>query len=442
MSTLDRRFPAIRMAVDCVIGSIKPCLHVAVVCASHSDTASEARNREVGRSTLLLKASVRWLDARDHFACCSCCLFFLIFAILGMQLFGGTFHACYVSREPPLVLVNVTSANITDWLDCIGAGYEWLRPQRTFDNVGLALGSLVECATFENWLEVMDFGIDGTGPGIAPKPMSQLWVVIYFLMILLVGGFFVLNIFTGVVIDNFTKIKANYSGRSLSVTEDQQLWVDGVWVAINTQPRFAARPPLSRWRRKLFRLVVNDHAESCIILSIVINIAIMATVHYNQAPIWDTIQGQAGSIFNWVFAVEAVLKIGALDILQYFQDPYNRADFVIALVGLVSEFTEFNGRLVSTLRLVRVVVRVIRVVSKAPWARDVRKLLVMVTTSLPSLASVGCLLALLYCIFAILGRSFFWNVKHGVYFNEHANFENFGTSFVTLFRFDSLRSPA
>ena len=61
--------------------------------------------------------------------------------------------------------------------------------------------------TTEGWMSVMYNGIDSTGVDMQPKKNNQPAYAIYFVMYMIIGSQFIINLFVGVVIDNFTKIK-------------------------------------------------------------------------------------------------------------------------------------------------------------------------------------------------------------------------------------------
>ncbi|XP_012590572.1 PREDICTED: voltage-dependent T-type calcium channel subunit alpha-1I [Condylura cristata] len=60
-----------------------------------------------------------------------CCAFFIIFGILGVQLFKGKFYHC----------LGVDTRNITNRSDCVAANYRWVHHKYNFDNLGQALMS-------------------------------------------------------------------------------------------------------------------------------------------------------------------------------------------------------------------------------------------------------------------------------------------------------------
>jgi len=61
--------------------------------------------------------------------------------------------------------------------------------------------------TTEGWTEVMYNGMDSTGIDMQPKIGSQALMSIYFVTFMIIGSQFIINLFVGVVIDNFNKIK-------------------------------------------------------------------------------------------------------------------------------------------------------------------------------------------------------------------------------------------
>lgn len=72
--------------------------------------------------------------------------------------------------------------------------------------------SLFEMMTTEGWLTVMFAGVDSTGIDSQPKRDNKLFAILFFVGFMIVGSQFILNLFVGVVIDNFNKIKEKELG--------------------------------------------------------------------------------------------------------------------------------------------------------------------------------------------------------------------------------------
>uniref|UniRef100_A0A8C6Y8A3 Calcium voltage-gated channel subunit alpha1 H n=1 Tax=Naja naja TaxID=35670 RepID=A0A8C6Y8A3_NAJNA len=82
-----------------------------------------------------------------------CCAFFIIFGILGVQLFKGKFYHCE----------GVDIRNISTKTDCRKAHYKWVRRKYNFDNLGQALMSLFVLSSKDGWVNIMYDGLDAVG---------------------------------------------------------------------------------------------------------------------------------------------------------------------------------------------------------------------------------------------------------------------------------------
>ena len=85
-----------------------------------------------------------------------CTLFLLIFAIMGVDTFSGTFGSCTLTDPDELKTLNILSK-----ADCEKYGYEWYTPPETFDNTLIGFRTLFEMMSTEGWIDVMNNGIDG-----------------------------------------------------------------------------------------------------------------------------------------------------------------------------------------------------------------------------------------------------------------------------------------
>ena len=78
--------------------------------------------------------------------------------------------------------------------------------------------------------------------------------------------------------------------------------------------------------------------------------------------------------------------------------------------------------------------KITRILRGASWAADARKLVNTTLLALPALMNVAGLMLLMYFVYAVLGVALFFNASYQEYITDHANFQDFATSFVTLFR--------
>jgi hypothetical protein len=133
--------------------------------------------------------------------------------------------------------------------------------------------------------------------------------------------------------------------------------------------------------------------------------------------------------------LEAVLKLVAFGVRTYFRDSGNIFDSVIVVISIISSVIsltlEFDfGASTTFIRALRIS-RVLKFVSKA---KQIKVIIDTFTYTLPALTNIGGLLVLFLYIFAILGVFLFAEVKLQGYLEVHANFQSFGSAFLTLLR--------
>ena len=103
---------------------------------------------------------------------------------------------------------NVKNEDIKTKADCYkNPKNQWINPQYNFDNLGSALMALFVLSSKDGWVSIMYTGIDAVGVGQQPIENYNEWMLLYFISFLLLVGFFVLNMFVGVVVEYFHKCR-------------------------------------------------------------------------------------------------------------------------------------------------------------------------------------------------------------------------------------------
>lgn len=152
-----------------------------------------------------------------------CSLFILIFAIMGVNFFKGTFYSC---QDSPTADTPIDMETIITYDDCMAAGGEWVNKEANFDSTLMAMLTLFIMMTTEGWVDVMNDGVDGVGIMKQPKQNANIGLVIFFVAFMIVGSQFIINLFVGVVIDNFNTIKEKEELGNMFVTEQQRSWIE------------------------------------------------------------------------------------------------------------------------------------------------------------------------------------------------------------------------
>jgi hypothetical protein len=121
---------------------------------------------------------------------------------MGVNLFKGKFYSC-VDANTGTVINSVIGKN-----DCLSLNNTmWFLKRVNFDNVGIGYLSLFQIATFEGWRELIEAGVDAVGVDLQPQRDFNLWAYFFFISFIIFGSFFTLNLFVGVIIDNFNALK-------------------------------------------------------------------------------------------------------------------------------------------------------------------------------------------------------------------------------------------
>uniref|UniRef100_A0A8C1CGN8 Voltage-dependent L-type calcium channel subunit alpha n=1 Tax=Cyprinus carpio carpio TaxID=630221 RepID=A0A8C1CGN8_CYPCA len=148
----------------------------------------------------------------------------IIYAIIGLELFMGKMHrTCPISEEKPAPCApnyahgrHCTPANVTQCL------MGWAGPNdgiTNFDNFAFAMLTVFQCITMEGWTDVLYWVNDAVGNS---------WPWLYFVTLIIIGSFFVLNLVLGVLSGEFSKEreKAKARGDFQKLREKQQLEED------------------------------------------------------------------------------------------------------------------------------------------------------------------------------------------------------------------------
>ncbi|KAF0760565.1 sodium channel protein 60E-like isoform X1 [Aphis craccivora] len=362
-----------------------------------------------------------------------CLVFWLIFSIMGVQFFGGKFFKC-VDDNGDRVSVNI----VNNRSDCMLHNYTWLNSKISFDNVGIAYLALFQVATFEGWMEVMADAVDARGVDLQPEYEANLYAYIYFVIFIVCGAFFTLNLFIGVIIDNFNMLKKKYEGGVLEMflTESQKHYYTAMKKLGRKKPQKVIKRPVNQFMAIFYDLSNSRRFEIAIFVLIFLNMLTMGIEHYNQPVSVFFILEVCNAFFTTVFGLEALVKIIGLR-FHYFTVPWNVFDFLLVLasvLGILMEDIMIDFPVSPTLLRVVRVFRIGRILRLIKAAKGIRKLLFALIVSLPALFNIGALLGLITFIYAIIGMSVFGHVKKQKAINDMVNFETFGRSMQLLFR--------
>ncbi|NXN96399.1 SCN5A protein, partial [Rhinopomastus cyanomelas] len=380
-----------------------------------------------------------------------CLIFWLIFSIMGVNLFAGKFGKCVNLTEEDAELNN----SINNLSDCelhndTGKIF-WVNVKVNFDNVGSGYLALLQVATFKGWMEIMYAAVDSREKNEQPRMEHNLFMYIYFVNFIIFGSFFTLNLFVGVIIDNFNQQKKKMSGEDIFMTEEQKKYYNAMKKLGSKKPQKPIPRPMNRYQGFLFDAVTHQAFDIAVMVLICLNMITMMVETHDQSETKTNILNKINILFVTLFTTECVLKLLALR-QYYFSISWNIFDLVVVIMSLVALLLSGIGKafehfLPPTLFRVVRLARIGRILRLIRAARGIRTLLFALMMSLPALFNIGLLLFLVMFIYAIFGMANFAYVKkeHGI--DDMFNFQTFANSMLCLFQittsagWDGLLSP-
>uniref|UniRef100_A0A3B4T7I4 Sodium channel protein n=1 Tax=Seriola dumerili TaxID=41447 RepID=A0A3B4T7I4_SERDU len=376
-----------------------------------------------------------------------CLIFWLIFSIMGVNLFAGKFGKC-VNRTGFIHSVTVVN-NKSDCLGMNDTQFYWTKVKVNFDNVGLGYLSLLQVATFKGWMEIMHAAVDSRGVEEQPIREINLYMYLYFVVFIIFGSFFTLNLFIGVIIDNFNQQKRKLGGQDIFMTEEQKKYYNAMKKLGSKKPQKPIPRPANVLQAFFFDLVSKQAFDIMIMMLIIVNMVTMMVETDEQSERMESVLNKINMVFIVVFTTECLIKLFALR-CYFFTVAWNIFDFVVIILSIVGivladiiEKYFVSPTLFRVIRLARIgrVLRLIRA------AKGIRTLLFALMMSMPALFNIGLLLFLVMFIYAIFGMANFAYVKKQDGIDDMFNFETFGNSIICLFQistsagWDNLLSP-
>uniref|UniRef100_A0A673YCJ8 Sodium channel protein n=1 Tax=Salmo trutta TaxID=8032 RepID=A0A673YCJ8_SALTR len=375
-----------------------------------------------------------------------CLIFWLIFSIMGVNLFAGKYYYCFNQTAEMYFDASVVN-NKTQCLALIEQNFtevRWKNVKINFDNVGAGYLALLQVATFKGWMDIMYAAIDSRRVEDQPIYEDNIYMYIYFVIFIIFGSFFTLNLFIGVIIDNFNQQKKKIRPISLPpllpcqdifMTEEQKKYYNAMKKLGSKKPQKPIPRPQNKIQGLVFDFVTQQVFDISIMMLICLNMVTMMVETDDQSDETENILYWVNFIFIVAFTTEFVLKLFALR-HYYFTNGWNVFDTVVVVLSIAGMFlADIIEKYFVSPTLFRVIrlARIGRILRLIKGAKGIRTLLFALMMSLPALFNIGLLLFLVMFIFSIFGMSNFGYVKHGAGIDDMYNFETFGNSMICLF---------
>ncbi|XP_026230933.1 voltage-dependent R-type calcium channel subunit alpha-1E-like isoform X3 [Anabas testudineus] len=426
-------------------------------------------------------------------------LFFaiLMFAIIGLEFYSGKLHHTCLPSVDIYENETVDSSELAfacgvrkcpEKYDCNDT---WIGPNdgiTQFDNILFAVLTVFQCITMEGWTAVLYNTNDALGPA---------WNWMYFIPLIIIGSFFVLNLVLGVLSGEFAKERERVENRRafMKLRRQQQVerelngyraWIDRAeevmlaeenknsgrspldvlkraskktgarrgapgddkYTDMSTASmsrsrmnfRSGRRGPAAYLRRKermlrisIRRMVKTDTFYLMVLSLVALNTICVAIVHHNQ-PDWLTIfLYYAEFVFLGLFLAEMFLKMYGLGFRLYFHSSFNCFDCGVIVGSIFEVVWGFFRPGMSFGISVLRALRLLRIFKITKYWASLRNLVVSLMSSMKSIISLLFLLFLFTVVFALLGMQLFGG---RFIFEDYTptNFDTFPAAIMTVFQ--------
>ncbi|XP_069013608.1 voltage-dependent R-type calcium channel subunit alpha-1E-like isoform X4 [Embiotoca jacksoni] len=426
-------------------------------------------------------------------------LFFaiLMFAIIGLEFYSGKLHQTCLPSDDVFDNETIDSTELAfacgvrkcpEKYDCNDT---WIGPNdgiTQFDNILFAVLTVFQCITMEGWTAVLYNTNDALG---------TTWNWMYFIPLIIIGSFFVLNLVLGVLSGEFAKERERVENRRafMKLRRQQQVerelngyraWIDRAeevmlaeenknsgrspldvlkraskktgarrgapgdekYTDMSTASmsrsrmnfRSGRRGPAAYLRRKermlrisIRRMVKTDTFYLMVLSLVALNTICVAIVHHNQ-PNWLTIfLYYAEFVFLGLFLAEMFLKMYGLGFRLYFHSSFNCFDCGVIVGSIFEVVWGFFRPGMSFGISVLRALRLLRIFKITKYWASLRNLVVSLMSSMKSIISLLFLLFLFVVVFALLGMQLFGG---RFIFEDYTptNFDTFPAAIMTVFQ--------
>ncbi|CAO3660618.1 unnamed protein product [Umbelopsis ramanniana] len=389
-------------------------------------------------SAILVTGLPRILDA----AALGLCLI-VPFALYGQNIFQGLFYSCNDSGaadisgctfEASLSMQAPMPNSASIYMPRV-----WQNPYvYSFDSFWSGLLILFEICSGEGWINVLitSMSIVGLNQN-SQTDASQMWGI-FFMAYNLAGSIFVISLFLGVVIENFSKRNG-----TAYLTSDQRRWLDLKKLLSQIRPAKRPKvPPVNKTRRWCFDLVVDKTGKFYKIMTwvITINILVLCT----DSVLDDEIQALSVAKrfiylgFIVVYLFEISVKLLGLGWYSFRQNLWNLYDLVVvfgAAITLIVTLSSSELQLNIEAQKLFMTAICFKLVQRSD---SLNQLFTTMAASAYQILNVLAVWLIVMISYAIMFMEIFGLTRYGTQATtEHVNFRSFAVAMVSLVRYST-----
>ena len=349
----------------------------------------------------------------------ACISFIFIFALLGISFFKtDLYYYCNISP------------NYKSEEACVKAGGKWTYYYENYSNFLNAMKTNFEIMMTEGWADTMRF---------ASMYKNTKWVEVYFILYVIIGYMFILNLIVAVVIQKFNTEKKK--GRTFAkLNEPERNWIhlQQLMMKFHPIPKININKT-SKCRVVLSKIVMSKAFEYVIDALIALSSVTLIMQYSGSSDKYEDALDYTNYVFTFLFNVELVLKL-IVYCKAYFYNSWNRFDFIIILISdimvilnILTYCNVMDVHSISTLPMILRLFRIFRIFRLLSYMVKLRALIDTLIYLLPSVGNIAIIIAILLLIYGNIGMNIFGTVPFRDKINRNNNFKDFISSALLLF---------
>jgi Ca2+-binding EF-hand superfamily protein len=372
-----------------------------------------------------------------------------IFAVALVSMLKGKLYSCSESfhlvednSELSAMYQPYIQSDMTylTWEQCNATeGATWVNNDQNFDNFGASLLTMFEMMTLEDWQSVMYACMDTTETLTSDGTYERIYrgspaTGLVFVLFILVGSFFFLNLFLGVVTSAMEMLDASPTATLLFDKDRAQAHVYRILSASPLDTRTGCYRAV---RRPCLNLVQSTMFQVVVALGILLNVSAMTFETFDQ-PQWKTdLLIVVNVVFTFFFTAEIVFKLLAYLPKRCLRDPWNTFDLFIVLLGwveLIAKAADVDSQLLNPtiFRSFRIL-RLTRLLKLVPKSEGLQLIFRTFVDAMPLLGTVTLLIVLIMFCYTTLCVQLFGLVEpSGGEMDDLMNFRDFWRAWFTL----------
>lgn len=375
---------------------------------------------------------------------------FTVFAIVGVQLFKGTFYSC---NDPAIGPRSLCIGNYTAEVDGIlgpmnvTVARQWVQEDFHFDHFGAAMLTIFMITIGDGWSSIMYTSMDVVGIDQGLSYYASPYYCLYFVAVYFLCNFCGLNMIVGVMVNYYQKVKDLQDGSAL-LTPEQRDYVNARHAIEGAALQFDERPidwVVSHFFHTLltarpWQLLAKDSpqiartqtswrsfslAELLSTLTVIVNTVALAMNSVDIDRQMFDILSKINFVCLILFSVEMVMKLIAYFPRQYYLSPWNVLDTIVVVSGWLDLFVESAPGL-TFLRVLRML-RLVR-------GTGVARIIAVTIACFHNFANALLMIILLLFIYAAIGVQLFGEFPFVGAISENTNFLTLLNGMLVLFQ--------